>query len=182
MVKTHYSKIELEELIDRTNALQQTDFQLYVKGLETVISVTESQKETAYLAEALSLRAQCYVKYNDYTPARADLKRAQGLLEQIPGHGIGPITVRIAVSFATCFAKEGNYLKARAAYLEAIEMARSCKHNRYEAVAHHNLAMITADIGDIDGAMKHFRQSLLLTRDDPNHQVACLSELARRCG
>jgi len=129
---------------------------------EQAVTIATEAHDDEMLAGALYSRGYLLGLQGLYAAGLADLKRAQGLYEQIklPQHALTAIN-----GIAILYNRMGDYAQARHMYSQAVKAQRDAKMMRELLVTLHNLGRAHENLEQWAEARKAFQESLDISRE-----------------
>lgn len=129
---------------------------------EQAVIIAADAGDDEMLAGALFLRGYLLGLQGQYAAGLADLKRAQGLYEQIklPHHALTALN-----GIAILYNRMGDYAQARHMYSQALKAQREAGMRREQGVTLHNLGRAHENLLEWEAARKAFAESLEISRE-----------------
>lgn len=129
---------------------------------ERAVAIAENAGDDEMLAGALFSRGYLLGLQGQYSAGLADLRRAQGLYEQIklPHHALTALN-----GIAILYNRMGDYVQARHMYSQALKAQRDAGMRREQGVTLHNLGRAHENLREWEAARKAFAESLEISRE-----------------
>ena len=129
---------------------------------ERAVRVAGDAGDVEMLAGALFSRGYLLGLKGQYAAGLADLKRAQGLYEQLrlPQHALTALN-----GIAILYNRMGDYEQARHMYTQALKAQREARLLREQGVTLHNLGRAHENLKEWEAARKAFQESLQISRE-----------------
>lgn len=128
---------------------------------ERAVAVATRAQDTEMLAQSLYSRGYLLGLQGQYATGLADLKRAQGLYEDIdlPDHSLTALN-----GIAILYNRMGDYAQARYMYDRALKAQRDAGMYREQSVTLHNLGRAHENLHEWDAAQTAFQESYNISR------------------
>lgn len=144
---------------------------------EQAVNIASQANDDEMLAGSLFSRGYLLGLQGQYAAGLADLKRAQGLYEQLklPHHALTALN-----GIAILYNRMGDYEQARHMYSQAVKAQRDGRMLRELGVTLHNLGRAHENLKQWEDSRKAFQESLEISRqlDYPRAQAYALRGLA----
>lgn len=129
---------------------------------EQAVATAADTGDDEMLAAALFSRGYLLGLQGHYAAGLADLKRAQGLYEQLklPHHSLTALN-----GIAILYNRMGDYAQARHMYSQALKAQRDTGMRREQVVTLHNLGRAHENLQEWAAARKAFAESLEMSRE-----------------
>ncbi|WP_218042794.1 diguanylate cyclase [Steroidobacter gossypii] len=128
---------------------------------EQAVALATREQDTEMLAQSLYSRGYLLGLQGQYATGLADLKRAQGLYEDInlPDHSLTALN-----GIAILYNRMGDYAQARYMYDRALKAQRDAGMYREQSVTLHNLGRAHENLHEWDAAQAAFQESYTISR------------------
>ncbi len=132
-----------------------------LENYERAVTLASDAGDQEMLAAALFSRGYLLGLQGQYATGLADLRRAQGIYEQLhlPQHALTALN-----GIAILYNRMGDYEQAQHMYNLALKAQRDARLLREEAVTLHNLGRAQENLEQWQAARKSFQESLELSR------------------